>query len=143
MEKLSTACTSAAMAFSNASLGLDHALAHSLGGKLDLAHGLVHPVLLPNVMRFNMPACLSKMAEIGEIILGRRLGGDEQTALGAIEKLENFFRGFNISTALRDIVPDAGVLAPICKMATQDACLITNPREATWEAMLQICEASW
>ncbi len=74
LEMLSTASTLAAMAFSNASLGLDHALAHSLGGKLDLAHGLIHPVLLPGVMRFNMPACRSKMAAIGEIVLGRRPG---------------------------------------------------------------------
>jgi alcohol dehydrogenase len=143
LEMLSTAGAFAAMAFSNASLGLDHALAHSLGGKLDLAHGLVHPVLLPNVMRYNMPVCQSKMADIGEIVLGRRLGDEEQTALTAIKKLESFFRDLNITTALRDIVMDAVVLPPICRMATQDACLVTNPREATWEAMLEICEASW
>jgi alcohol dehydrogenase len=131
------------MAFSNASLGLDHALAHSLGGKLDLAHGLVHPILLPNVMRYNLPACPSKMADIGEIVLGRRPGDDEETGLAAIEKLESFFSDLNITTALRDIVGDADALPPICKMATQDACLVTNPREATWEDMLQICEASW
>ena len=53
LEKLSTASTFAAMAFRNASLGLDHALAHSLDCKLDLAHGLIHPVLLPGVMRFS------------------------------------------------------------------------------------------
>jgi alcohol dehydrogenase len=143
LEKLSTAGTFAAMAFSNASLGLDHALAHSLGGKLDLAHGLIHPVLLPNVMRYNVPACPSKMADIGEIILDRRLEDEEHTALTAIEKLERFFRDFNITTALRDIVTDADALPSICQMATQDACLITNPREATLEDMLQICNASW
>jgi alcohol dehydrogenase len=94
-------------------------------------------------MRYNMPACQSKMADIGEIVLGRRLGDEEQTALAAIEKLERFFRDLDITTALRDIVVDADALPPICRMATQDACLVTNPREATWEAMLQICEASW
>jgi alcohol dehydrogenase len=83
------------------------------------------------------------MADIGEIVLGGRLGGDEQTAVAAIEKLETFFRDLNITTALRDIVEDADALPPICQMAAQDACLITNPREATWEAMLNICEASW
>lgn len=143
LEKLSAAGTFAAMAFSNASLGLDHALAHSLGGKLDLAHGLVHPVLLPNVMRYNLPVCQSKMSDIGEIVLGQSLGDEEQTAVGAIEKLESFFRDLNITTALRDIVVDADLLVPVCRMATQDACLITNPRETTWKEMLQICEASW
>jgi alcohol dehydrogenase len=143
LEQLSTASTFAAMAFSNASLGLDHALAHSLGGKLDLAHGLIHPVLLPGVMRFNLPACPSKMAAIGEIVLGRRLEDDEQTALAGIEKLIEFFKYLDITTTLQPIVADADALPQVCKMATQDACLITNPREATWEDILQICEASW
>jgi alcohol dehydrogenase len=143
LEKLSTACTLAAMAFSNASLGLDHALAHSLGGKLDVAHGLIHPVLLPGVMSYNLPACPSKMAAIGEIVLGRCLGSDEQTAQAGIEKLRVFFNDLKITTALRDIVKDGDALPQVCKMATQDACLVTNPRDATWEDMLGICEACW
>lgn len=143
LENLSTASTFAAMSFSNASLGLDHALAHSLGGKLDLAHGLIHPVLLPGVMRFNLPACRSKMASIGEIVLGRRMRDDEQTALAGIEKLTGFFKGLGITTRLQPIVVDADALPQVCKMATQDACLVTNPRDATWEDILHICEASW
>lgn len=143
LEKLSTASTFAAMSFSNASLGLDHALAHSLGGKLDLAHGLIHPVLLPGVMRFNLPACRAKMASIGEIVLRRRLENDEQTARVGIEKLTEFFKSLGITTTLKSIVVDADALPQVCRMSTQDACLITNPREATWEDMLHICEASW
>lgn len=143
LENLSTACTFAAMAFSNASLGLDHALAHSLGGKLDLAHGLIHPVLLPGVMHYNLPECRSKMADIGEIVLGGRLNDDEATARAGIGRLKDFFSDLDITTHLRDIVVDAEALPQVCKMATQDACLITNPREATWEDMLQICEATW
>ena len=143
LEKLASAATSAAMAFSNASLGLDHALAHSLGGKLDLAHGLIHPVLLPAVMRFNLPVCMEKMAEIGEIVLGRRAGNAETTALAGIEHLETFFADLEASTQLRDIVGDPAVLPQICEMATYDACLITNPREATVDDMVEICETCW
>jgi len=83
------------------------------------------------------------MAAIGEIVLGRRLEDDEQTAQAGIEKLTDFFNNLNISTALRDIVVDADALPQVCKMAMQDACLITNPREATWEDILQVCEACW
>ncbi|BBO85728.1 alcohol dehydrogenase [Desulfosarcina ovata subsp. sediminis] len=143
MEKLSSAGTFAGMAFSNASLGLDHALAHSLGGKLDVAHGLIHPVLLPSVMRFNLPSCVEKMANIGEIIIGRRRSGAEATAQEGIERLEAFFAGFNISTRLRDIVSDCDVLPKICEMALNDTCLVTNPREADVDAMLDICKACW
>ncbi len=145
LEKLSSAGTSAGMAFSNASLGLDHALAHSLGGKLDLAHGLIHPVLLPPVMRFNQPACPEKMADIGEIILGRRYGDDGDTARAGIERLEEFFAELNIATRLREILgtADRSILPPICRMAQSDACLITNPRPTTLEEMMAVCEAAW
>lgn len=143
LEKLSSAGTFAGMAFSNASLGLDHALAHSLGGKLDVAHGLIHPVLLPPVMRFNLPTCVDKMAAIGEIILGGRRGSAEATALAGIEQLEQFFSNLNIATRLRDIVDDPDVLPQICEMAVYDTCLVTNPREAMVEDMIEICKVSW
>lgn len=143
LEKLSSACSFAAMAFSNASLGLDHALAHSLGGKLDLAHGLIHPVLLPPVMRFNLPECVDKMADIGEIVLGSRGKSAEATALEGIARLETFFEDLGISTRLSGIMHDAEVLPQICEMAACDACLITNPREAAVEDMIEILKASW
>jgi alcohol dehydrogenase len=143
LEKLSSAGTFAGMAFSNASLGLDHALAHSLGGKLDVAHGLIHPVLLPPVMRFNLPTCVEKMAAIGEIILGGPRGSAEATAQAGIERLEAFFDDLNISTHLRDIVGDPDVLPQICEMAVYDSCLVTNPREATVEDMIDICKVCW
>lgn len=143
LENLGTASTSAAMAFSNASLGLDHALAHSLGGKLDVAHGLIHPVLLPPVMRFNLPACPAKTADIGEIVLGRRVGDDNATARAGIEKLEAFFAELQITTRLRDIVGDEQALPKLCQMASHDVCLLTNPRDASVEDMLGICKEAW
>ena len=143
LDNLSSACTCAAMAFSNASLGLDHALAHSLGGKLDLAHGLIHPILLPAVMRFNLPVCVDKMADIGEIVLGQRAGSAEDTAQAGIARLEAFFADLGVSTRLREIVGDPAVLPQICEMAAQDACLLTNPREATVEDMVDLCQTCW
>jgi alcohol dehydrogenase len=143
LENLCIASTSAGMAFSNASLGMDHALAHSLGGMLDAVHGLIHPVLLPHVMRYNLPACREKIAKIGEIVLGRRLGSDDETALAGIEKMAEYFEDLHISTRLRDIVPDPSTLPRLCRMASHDSCLLTNPRTAGWEDMLQLCKEAW
>ena len=142
LEKLSSAGTFAGMAFSNASLGLDHALAHSLGGKLDVAHGLIHPVLLPPVMRFNLPTCVEKMAAIAEIV-GVRRKNTEAAAYEGIERLESFFADMQISTRLRDIIDNQDVLPQICEMAAHDVCLVTNPRPASVEDMIDICKASW
>jgi alcohol dehydrogenase len=131
------------MAFSNASLGMEHALAHSLGGMLDVVHGMVHPVLLPPVMRYNLPACPQKLADIGEIVLGKRCRDDETTALAGIDKLAGYCHSLEIPTRLREIVTDPETLPQVCRMATHDACLLTNPRKASWEDMLQICEDAW
>jgi len=143
LEQLSIAGTSAAMAFSNAGLGVDHALAHSLGGMLDVVHGLIHPVLLPNVMRFNMVSCLEKVADIGRIILGKTLKSPEATARAGIEQLEAYFDSLGVATRLRDIVGSRVDLTQICEMAIQDSCVLSNPREATVDDMMGICEGAW
>jgi acetaldehyde dehydrogenase/alcohol dehydrogenase len=43
----------AAMAFSNASVGVNHALAHSFGARFHVAHGRANALMLPHVMRYN------------------------------------------------------------------------------------------
>lgn len=43
----------AGLAFSNASVGVNHALAHALGARFQVSHGRANAVMLPHVMRFN------------------------------------------------------------------------------------------
>lgn len=143
LENLSIAAIAAGMSFSNASLGADHAIAHSLGGFFDTSHGMVHPVLLPAVMRYNLPACVEKMARIGEIILGRRLSSARQTAEAGVARLEEFFHAFGTASRFREIVDNQTAFPQICEMATRDACLLTNPRAATAEDLLCICQEVW
>lgn len=145
LEQLSIASVSASIAFSNASLGVEHALAHSLGGYFDIPHGAVHPILLASVMRFNLESCVDRMADIGRIILGEQRGSNHRTALEGIDKLVEFFSSFDVSLHLRDEVGDEGrkSLEPIATMAIHDACNLTNPRQATAEELLRICEEVW
>jgi len=143
LQQLSTASTAAAMAFSNAGLGADHALAHSLGGMFDTLHGLVHPVLLPPVMRFNLRECVEKMANIGEVILNKKIRPREAMALAGIEKLSEYCESLQVNNHLREIVDDPRQLPELCKMALNDACLLTNPRAASAEDLLRICEEAW
>ncbi len=143
LEQLSIASTAAAMAFSNASLGAEHALAHSLGGMFDVLHGLVHPVLLPAVMRFNLSASTEKMAVIGEIFLGKKRRSPRATAAAGIDRLEAYCQSLGVPTRLRDILPRRDKLPELCQMAVKDVCLLTNPRPASWEDLLSICEGAW
>jgi alcohol dehydrogenase len=145
LEQLSIAAVCASMAFSNASLGAEHALAHSLGGHFDMRHGAVHPILLTGVMRFNLACAEEKLGDIGRVILDRRVGSARDTALAGIDRLEEFFASFNVPVKLREEIgeEDKHFLEPICKMAVNDACNLTNPRPASWQELLQICEEVW
>lgn len=143
LEQLSIASTAAGMSFSNAGLGSLHAIAHSLGGIYDVLHGWVHPVLLPTVMRYNMSACIEKMGHIGRHIAGSRLCPDKHSAEIGIDTLEQLFKDFNLNTQLRQLIPDKSNLENICKMATHDACQLTNPRFADWRDLMSICEEAW
>lgn len=145
LEQLSVASVSASMAFSNASLGAEHALAHSLGGYFDMPHGVVHPILLAAVMRHNTRLAPEKMAAIGRVILKESLGDNEATALAGIEKLENFFSTLGVHTRLQQELSDdqKQYLEPICKVAVNDACNLTNPQPATWNELHNICMEVW
>ena len=43
----------AGLAFSNASVGVNHALAHAFGARFNVAHGRANALMLPHVMRYN------------------------------------------------------------------------------------------
>jgi alcohol dehydrogenase len=131
------------MAFSNAGLGAEHALAHSLGGMFDIMHGMVHPVLLPAVMRYNLPCCTEKMADIGAILAGKRRRTRRATAEAGIDCLQEFRTSLGVPVHLKDIVRDRSKLPDLCRMASNDVCLLSNPRDATWEDLLHICEEAW
>ncbi len=50
---MSNAATLAGLAFSNAFVGTNHALAHAVGAKFNIAHGRANGIFLPHVLRYN------------------------------------------------------------------------------------------
>ena len=64
LENLSRASLHAGMAFSNSLLGIVHALAHPIGGYYDANHGSVNAVLLPEVMKYDLPVVQEKLPEL-------------------------------------------------------------------------------
>ena len=143
LTNLSIASTAAGMSFSNAGLGIGHALAHSLGGRYDVMHGMTLPILLPAVMRFNISSCKTKMAIIARTINGAHICSTEIQAEQVCNTLQHMFEDLGIPMRLRDILPDNNHLEEICHLAVQDACAVPNPREADWRDLLNICNEAW
>lgn len=131
----------AAIAASNALIGAVHAMAHQVGGKFDLPHGMANAILLPYVMEYNLPACVEKFAKIAEA-LGQPMQNKSprDAAKGAIEAVRSLAREVgiveNFSTAGCQL--SEGFIDQLSSNAAKDACLITNPRDAGVEDICQI-----
>lgn len=143
LENLSLASAAAGMSFSNAGLGAGHALAHALGGRLDLRHGMMHSILLPAVMRFNRKHCLPKLLEIMGILFPHKTFTHEEDVLLGIEDLEKHFAALGVPVRLRSVLPDKSSLQSVCEAAVHDACMVTNPRSASVDDLRGICEEAW
>jgi alcohol dehydrogenase class IV len=61
-ERMALAATYGGLAFTRANVGYVHAIAHQLGGRYHVPHGLANAILLPHVLAFLLPAVAAKLA---------------------------------------------------------------------------------
>lgn len=128
-EQIMLASLQAGLAFSNASLGAVHAIAHSLGGLLDLPHGECNTLLLDAVIRCNYTAAPARYDRIGaifgvdvEAIAPQDRCREILAALGTFKRQLGFEGGLGRRGVRQE---DIAVLAA---KALEDPCMVTNPR---------------
>jgi acetaldehyde dehydrogenase/alcohol dehydrogenase len=142
---MANAATLAGLAFSNAFLGVNHALAHAVGARFGIAHGRANGIFLPHVLRYNaaipakfMPApgysayvAPEKYAQIAWVLgLGGR--GEAAARERLFDRVDELLRAVGIPRSLEE----AGVDAEAFSAATEDLCRAafadpsgrTNPR---------------
>jgi alcohol dehydrogenase len=131
----------AGLAFSNASLGAVHAMAHSLGGLLDLPHGECNALLLEHVIRYNFSSAPERYIDILNALGGYCKGLPHQDCL---EMLTDMIRSMRLKSGIVRSLRQAGVTAetipPLALKAMRDACMVTNPRRPTVEEVECIYE---
>ncbi len=122
----------AGLAFSNASLGLVHAMAHSLGGAFDLSHGECNAILLEEAVRFNFDAAVDKYVQLA-YALGLRCDGAPVSSYASTlsGRLASLRRQLGITKRLRDMGVSLADIPRLAGYAFNDPCLATNPRKAT------------
>lgn len=132
-EKMAYAQYVAGMGFSNVGLGIVHSMAHPLGGRFDIAHGVANALLLPTVMEYNAESDAKAKYRLIAECFGIDTKGktdDKCVALacGAVRKLS---KQLKIPQSLSEIGIKQKDLDVLSKDAYADVCTGGNPRETS------------
>ena len=109
-----------------------HALSYPLGGEFHIPHGLSNAILLPSVMKFNMPACPERYAEVA-IACGITAGHTaEETAQRGVDFIYRLAEAVGIPDKLTALGIPQSAVDGMAKAAMQVQRLLkNNPREVT------------
>jgi alcohol dehydrogenase len=139
------AANMAGAAFSNAQLGMVHALAHSVGARFKVQHGLANSILLPACLRYNADACgdvyLNVLSALG--VNTESIGSDEAGDVAANNLIE-FTKKLGLPQRLRDVgVPEEG-LKECSELALSDGAIVYNPKFISDSAeVLKVYQQAW
>ncbi len=139
--KMMLASLYAGLAFSNASLGCVHSLAHSLGGYLDLPHGECNAILLPHVVNYNFESASERYIKIAEIFNISKSQVSENKIKGIfIEELLKFKNSLGILNTLGNKGVKTDIIPLIASNAINDPCNATNPKPPVKSDLEVICK---
>ncbi|MGO1042589.1 1-propanol dehydrogenase PduQ [Clostridioides difficile] len=150
-EKMHNASCLAGMAFNQTSLGINHSIAHVLGGKFHIPHGRTNSILLPYVIEYNASIIgytnttysdtAMKYSQIAELV-GL---GSSNTRIGVknlIHEIKKLQKEMNMPTKLTQcklILDDiTNEEREIARLAIKDACTLTNPKVPSEEDIINI-----
>jgi alcohol dehydrogenase class IV len=135
----------AGMAFSNVGVAAVHALEYPVGGAVHCSHGAGNGLLLPSVMRFNLPARVPQFANIarllGEDVTGLTAHQAAERAVAAVERLRD---DIGIPRRLRDLGVTEKQLRPFAEKAHGIRRILrVNPRPVTVDDLEGIYRAAF
>lgn len=139
------AANMAGIAFSNAQVGVVHALAHSVGARFKVHHGLANSILLPACLRYNADACGEVYLDVLSA-LGVNIEGIQPDKTGDVvaDKIIEFTKKLGLPQRLRDVgVPEEG-LKECSELALSDGAIVYNPKFISdSEEVLKIYQQAW
>jgi alcohol dehydrogenase class IV len=135
----------AGQAFANSPVAAVHALAYPIGGHFHVPHGLSNALVLPHVLRFNLPAAASLYAEIAADAfpaLADIPGADRAGAFA--DSLAALAAELGLPTRLRDVGIEETALPRLAADAMrQTRLLVNNPRPLEEADALAIYRAAF
>ena len=145
-EKMHNASTIAGMAFTNAFLGINHSMAHKLGGEFHIVHGRANAILLPHVIEYNGDTNPSKFVifpkyekyiapqkfqEIAKA-LGLPASTPEEGVKSFANAVRNLMKELNMPLTIKELgIDEKTYMAKVDELAYkafEDQCTTANPR---------------
>jgi acetaldehyde dehydrogenase/alcohol dehydrogenase len=144
-EKMHNASSIAGMAFTNAFLGVNHSIAHKLGGEFHIPHGKANAIILPYVIKYNgtvptkmvsFPKYEHYIADQRYATIAKRLGLPADTTQEGVNSLVKAVLELNATLGEERSLKDCGIdeaefLAKVDMLADrafEDQCTSVNPR---------------
>lgn len=118
-------------------LGLVHAISHMIGAEFNTHHGLTNAIILPVVLRFNLPSMDEKTRRMAEAMNLR-----EHSVGGFIAAVEAMLDEIKIPKSLSEIGVTADCAERIATKALKDSAARTNPRSASLTEVLSLTETA-
>ena len=118
-------------------LGHVHAISHMVGAEFNTQHGLTNAIILPVILRFNLPGMEHKVKRMADAM------GLPDTSVDAfIVEVERLLDDINIPRSLSEIGVPAECASRIAEKAMQDSAAGTNPRNASRAEMELLVESA-
>lgn len=138
-DKMAYAEYLAGAAFSNAGVGIVHAMAHQPGALLNKPHGVCNAILLPHGCAFNLIACPQKFADIA-VAMGVDISGltTMEAAEKSVEAIKALSKSVGIPSGLGDIGVKESDIPLLADNAIKDLCCLFNPRKIALDDLKRI-----
>ncbi len=118
-------------------LGHVHAISHMIGAEYNTQHGLTNAIILPVVLRFNLPGMEDKVKRMGEAMELEDLSVED-----FITEIERRLDEIDIPRSLSEISVPKGCEERIARKALLDSAARTNPRAASLAEMCLLVKTS-
>lgn len=159
-EKMHNASCIAGMAFTNAFLGINHSLAHKIGGEFYISHGRANAVLLPHIIKYNSekPSKFASFPKYEHHIaaekyakVARYLGLKATTVEEGVESLINAVKELMKEVGIPTSYKECGIeekiynkkIGTIAENAFEDQCTPANPRMPLISEMEEILKKAY
>lgn len=135
----------AGQAFANSPVAAVHALAYPVGGLFHIPHGLSNALVLPAVLRFNLPAAAAIYAEIACDAFPHLVDvPDEKRAEAFVDAMQALIARLQMPPRLRDVnIPRDALPRMAADAMKQQRLLVNNPRPVYKADALAIYTEAW